>query len=1256
MRILKIYIQNFKWIENKEFIDLERDITFLTWPNGFWKTTIFDVIEICLTWELYRVTNDDIETSKIVDWRTKVWKPFYQNNGNKPVLLKLLIELKDWTKKIVIAYDNSTKWRDKPAKLYFKRFIEDYIDDDTFYSQEDWFNRNNSLDNSKLWELLKLKKGEDISNIYKIFNYLQQEETTFFLKQSAHNRHGNLNFLFKTKDEYDKQKKIETFRSRIIDISTKLENRVSEIKDEIDKKRKLIGEKEEVKYSPFFDNKDHINSKNIDFDKEEIFNKELWDENIEYKEIYLNDLRNIKEFLNNFDSEEYIKKISKDALIKIRSNEDFLQYYLLQKFDSKDEYLRLENYNNISSLLQKRGYLEYLIYEKFLIKDEFELIESRAFLYGLCEKDKNSIIYFILQDILSNKEYLQELVIKNNLLKYANKDDDLLDVFLLWKFNDRKIELENNSNIYNALKSNNNTLIKCIVLNQFFRKLDKNSLSIYEELERFYNKYQFLKSFKLEKQEQKIKEFAKILSELGVTDSIILTNFNDNIRRKKELESDLNDNDKIISELNDLRKNLLSFYEWNVYNKVSLFDKTCLLCWTSQVVNDGTNKEIENLDIFKLFVEEKTSNISKVSYGKTKDLDLINLNINNSIKELENTIDVFIGSQENKEKITLFENIAKYLNKGDYERNIILVESILRDNPNISIEKPNFENLDQKIDLLNTEFLKKYESNHIIFSRLSNLKWQSNSPIINDILESFLIKKNINFSISSENFDNSNYLKKIDEIRNEINTYIKWFNQPWYFILESLINSENIKLYKDNTIKLNNFLWENTKNFLIKDLEANLDLNLSISKVNKEIKENTVDYFILYQKINPLKKQEMLLKIEELDLIRSFVQINKLKYSRLENVEDFTKELDQKLLLSFHEEISTFLKNKLFIFNTLVTLRKNKEYDQFHVFNEKIKESTIDGINDYILKDYDDYFNFTDSRNKTNGILYGFIENIKIDDKKLWWSMSYIIDVFWKNIELIKKYQHKKDKLNNKYQYIEYKYFELENTLLNNLESKYQILNTRLNKIWKKESKETPDSLVTKLDILINIYDDKIKDYKKKMVNGIKMPFFIYTAKILQNFQQWMWIYISVKFENGEWENYKNETIVFHSDWKSENDIMHQLSSWQLAVVSLAFTLSINKVYNLSEELNFMNIDDPIQELDSLNIHSFIELIRHNFLDYIFIMSTHSDENAYFMKYKIEKIKWENTVNLLNVQNKFFPAGNADLVSEELENSNNGKN
>ena len=302
--------------------------------------------------------------------------------------------------------------------------------------------------------------------------------------------------------------------------------------------------------------------------------------------------------------------------------------------------------------------------EKFLTNEEFEKIKEKAFLYNLWEENNLSITYFILQNIINNEKYIEELNIKNNLFKYIDKESNLLDVFLLKKFNDKKNELEKEYDLYNWINYSENILIKWFILHNFFKKTDNILTSEYEELEKFYKKYIFFKNYKLEKYELKLNLFNQILEKLEKNNSDLSIDFNNNIKRKKELESDLSDNDKIISELNDLRKNLVDFYENNINNKIFNFNNTCLLCWTNQVTNEKTSKKIENLNIFKSFVEEKTSNINKISNNKSKKLDEVNKEIGNNLKILEEELDIIVLNEENK----AIDSCAKAVIMAEVER------------------------------------------------------------------------------------------------------------------------------------------------------------------------------------------------------------------------------------------------------------------------------------------------------------------------------------------------------------------------------------------------------------------------------------------------------------------------------------------------------------------------------------------------------------------------------------------------------------
>jgi exonuclease SbcC len=172
------------------------------------------------------------------------------------------------------------------------------------------------------------------------------------------------------------------------------------------------------------------------------------------------------------------------------------------------------------------------------------------------------------------------------------------------------------------------------------------------------------------------------------------------------------------------------------------------------------------------------------------------------------------------------------------------------------------------------------------------------------------------------------------------------------------------------------------------------------------------------------------------------------------------------------------------------------------------------------------------------------------------------------------------------------------------------------------------EKFISKIELLKEIYSDEIKSYKKEMIKRIQIPFFIYTAKILQNYQQGMGIFISVRDDSA---------IRFIANGESDHDIVHHLSSGQLAVVALAFCLAINKTFEISPNLKFLAIDDPVQEMDALNIHSFVDLVRSELSeDYQLIFSTHDYDNALFMKYKLEKVN-KNSVVIIDVQQEFFP-------------------
>src|SRR5699024_2381060 len=99
--IKKIYLKNFKGVNGKKVINLESQVSLLIGPNGFGKTTIFDVLELCLTGEIHRTTKKDGVTSHTKDYN----KPFFQNQEGKDVVVKVWLVKKesDTEKNLIIT-------------------------------------------------------------------------------------------------------------------------------------------------------------------------------------------------------------------------------------------------------------------------------------------------------------------------------------------------------------------------------------------------------------------------------------------------------------------------------------------------------------------------------------------------------------------------------------------------------------------------------------------------------------------------------------------------------------------------------------------------------------------------------------------------------------------------------------------------------------------------------------------------------------------------------------------------------------------------------------------------------------------------------------------------------------------------------------------------------------------------------------------------------------------------------------------------
>lgn len=152
----------------------------------------------------------------------------------------------------------------------------------------------------------------------------------------------------------------------------------------------------------------------------------------------------------------------------------------------------------------------------------------------------------------------------------------------------------------------------------------------------------------------------------------------------------------------------------------------------------------------------------------------------------------------------------------------------------------------------------------------------------------------------------------------------------------------------------------------------------------------------------------------------------------------------------------------------------------------------------------------------------------------------------------------------------------------------------------------------------------KIRQYKKKLIGDIEIPFYIYSGKILQSHQSGIGQGVFLKDPTGG-DELKNVRLV--SNYQRDHDVLNTMSSGQISAVVISLTLALNKIY--AKKFSPILIDDPVQTMDDINMSSLVELLRNEFPDRQIVLSTHEDKVAKYFVYKY--LKYGRKVRQLNL-------------------------
>lgn len=233
--LTKILMENFKLVSSQKEISFGKNaLNILDGPNGYGKTSIFDAIEILINGQRYR--EEILDTSSNIQVKPLT----FANDPSKPVTLTGVFENRNESITVKRLFEKSdrdgrsNKVKDA-SKLFIKNAENDYVT-----ITEEVFHKKIGL----------TKSGKDFNMLY----YIQQEESTSFLKKKEKDRIEELSHLFNMSSEQENQKKIANAKKRIKTNKQELTTQRNQLHDKLAKHTKLIDKTEKPTYQSIFKN------------------------------------------------------------------------------------------------------------------------------------------------------------------------------------------------------------------------------------------------------------------------------------------------------------------------------------------------------------------------------------------------------------------------------------------------------------------------------------------------------------------------------------------------------------------------------------------------------------------------------------------------------------------------------------------------------------------------------------------------------------------------------------------------------------------------------------------------------------------------------------------------------------------------------------------------------------------------------------------------------------------------------------------
>ncbi|PGN29274.1 hypothetical protein CN969_00115 [Bacillus thuringiensis] len=422
IKINQIYVSNFK-LFNKEITQSELEncnLVILDGPNGFGKTSMFDVIELVLTGRIDRVKANSKNRFKEVLWL---------NDPSKDCVIKVEFILTDTSEnktklsvgKRIPAYGSSNKNLPNDFSIF-----ETYLSD----SFETVMHPQNEVTEQQLFDVFKSQFNNiDVFSLFRLIYYVEQENNRSFLKNLENERYNILSNIFDTilVDE-EKEELLELEKMLKINLegtNESLQSIKAQLKGELIENDVISRDK--VEYIKLFSEEKVIKK---EWDKKDIIIKHM-----ETRDKYVADLNQLKYLVRNFND----FKNKKDNNIIMRYIDDnktlrdfILSNHFLDEWDNiKDCYEKQislwDIYKNIKNLetfkvnWEEIDYLKLYMYTEQLLNDDIDnayedrirLVQEEIGMLSLLKKNSSSLGETVreLNDLRNNliREYSSKI-------------------------------------------------------------------------------------------------------------------------------------------------------------------------------------------------------------------------------------------------------------------------------------------------------------------------------------------------------------------------------------------------------------------------------------------------------------------------------------------------------------------------------------------------------------------------------------------------------------------------------------------------------------------------------------------------------------------------------------------------------------------------------------------------------------------------------------------------------------------------------